>query len=36
MRVYDVVADLEVDIDDLSLDVEILDLKCCLGNRCPP
>jgi hypothetical protein len=36
MRVHDVVADLEVDVDELALDLEILDLNSCLGNRCPP
>jgi hypothetical protein len=36
MGIDDMVADLEVDVDDLSLDLEILDLNGCLGNRCPP
>jgi hypothetical protein len=36
MRIHDVVADLEVDVDELTLDLEILDLNGCLGNRCPP
>jgi hypothetical protein len=33
MRIDDVVADLELDVEDLSLDLEILDLNGCLGNR---
>jgi hypothetical protein len=36
MGIDDMVADLELDVDDLSLDFEILDLDGCLGNRCPP
>ena len=33
MRVDHVVADLEIDVDDFALDLEILDLNGCLGNR---
>jgi len=33
VRVDDVVADLEIDVDDLSLDLEFLDVNGCLGNR---
>jgi hypothetical protein len=33
MGVDHVIADLEIDVDDLSLDLEILDLNGCLGNR---
>jgi hypothetical protein len=33
MGVDDVVTDLEIDIDDFALDLEILDLNGCIGNR---
>jgi hypothetical protein len=36
MRIDDVVADLELDVLYLTLDLEILDLNGCIGNRCPP
>jgi hypothetical protein len=36
MGVDHMVADLEVDVDDLALDDEIFELNSCLGNRCPP
>jgi hypothetical protein len=31
--VDDVIADLEIDVDDLTLDLEVLDINGCLGNR---
>jgi hypothetical protein len=38
MRVYDVVADLEVDVDDLDFDLEVFDdlLFSATGNDGPP
>jgi hypothetical protein len=33
MGIDDVVTDLEIDVDELALDLEILDLNGCLGNR---
>jgi hypothetical protein len=33
MGIDNVVTDLEVDVDNLSLDDEIFDLQGCIGNR---
>jgi hypothetical protein len=33
MGIDDVVTDFEIDVDELALDLEILDLNGCLGNR---
>jgi hypothetical protein len=32
MGIDHVVADLEIDVDDLTLDLEILDVNGCIGN----
>jgi hypothetical protein len=32
MRVDHVVADLEVDVDNLALDLEVVDINGCIGN----
>jgi hypothetical protein len=36
MGIDDVVTDLEVDVLDLALDLEVLDVDGCLGNRVSP